>query len=67
MLDCIMQNKEWLFSGIAVAVPLAIIGWWYSKRKSDSGAGSSKSTTYSINQTHSGGGDNVGRDKIVKE
>jgi hypothetical protein len=51
MPDRIMQNKEWLFSSIAVAVPLAIIGWWRSKRKSDAG----------------GGGDNVGRDKIVKK
>lgn len=27
MLTWIKRNKEWLFSGIAVSVPLAIIGW----------------------------------------
>jgi hypothetical protein len=26
-MDWISENKDWLFSGIAVAVPLAIIGW----------------------------------------
>ncbi len=27
MLAWIMENKEWLFSGVAIAVPLAVIGW----------------------------------------
>jgi hypothetical protein len=28
----IIQNKEWLFSGIAIAIPLAGIGWFFSSR-----------------------------------
>lgn len=35
MLDWITQNKEWLFGGIAVSVPLALIGWLLSKKKRD--------------------------------
>lgn len=27
------SNKEWLFSGVLVAVPLAIVGWLVSKKK----------------------------------
>ncbi|TAN04759.1 MAG: hypothetical protein EPN36_06815 [Rhodanobacteraceae bacterium] len=26
-MDWIIANKEWLFGGVAVAVPLAIVGW----------------------------------------
>lgn len=67
MLDWIRENKEWLFSGVAVAVPLAIIGWLCSKRsKDDSKGGPTEPTTYSVKQKHSGSGDNVGRDKITK-
>jgi hypothetical protein len=28
----IIQNKEWLFSGVAIAIPLAIISWFFSGR-----------------------------------
>ena len=31
-MEWIIQNKEWLFSGIAIAIPLAIIGWFFSSR-----------------------------------
>ncbi|MBP3142213.1 hypothetical protein ACTFQF_14045 [Aliivibrio fischeri] len=31
-MDWIINNKEWLFSGIAVAVPLAIIGFFFNKK-----------------------------------
>ncbi|HEY5581757.1 MAG TPA: hypothetical protein VIK56_11465 [Rhodoferax sp.] len=31
-MEWIIQNKEWLFSGIAIAIPLAIIGWFLSTR-----------------------------------
>jgi len=27
MLDWVIQNKAWLFSGIGIAVPLAAISW----------------------------------------
>jgi len=32
MLDWFSQNRDWLFSGAAVAVPLAILGWLVSRR-----------------------------------
>lgn len=31
-MNWIIENKEWLFSGFAIAVPLAIIGWFFSSR-----------------------------------
>lgn len=60
MLDWIVANKEWLFEGVGVAVPLAVIGWLCSKRKGEDG----KASTPSVQQTHSGTGDNVIGDKI---
>lgn len=75
MLEWIIENKGWLFSGVAVAVPLAIIGWLYGKRgKGESNIGSRNragrdqaiTNDSSVRQTHSGSGDNVGRDKIFK-
>lgn len=30
----ILENKDWLFSGILVSVPLAILGWYFNKSKS---------------------------------
>lgn len=30
-MNWIIQNKEWLFSGLLVSVPLALAGWWRSK------------------------------------
>lgn len=30
----INNNKEWLFSGIAIALPLAVIGWFLSSKRS---------------------------------
>ena len=32
IINWILDNKEWLLSGIAITIPLAIIGWWYQKR-----------------------------------
>jgi hypothetical protein len=63
MVQWMIDNKQWLFSGFGGAAVLAIIGWLRSKRKSDA----KETSTYSVQQTNSGGGDNVGRDKIVKE
>jgi hypothetical protein len=31
-MDWIIENRTWLFSGIAIAVPLALIGWYISSR-----------------------------------
>lgn len=33
-MNWIVENKEWLFSGIAIAMPLALAGWYLTKRKS---------------------------------
>ena len=75
MLAWIIENKEWLFNGVAVAVPLAVIGWFCSKRsKGESNIGSGNragrdqniTIDSSVHQTHHGDGDNVGRDKISK-
>ena len=30
----ISENKEWLFSGVAVAIPLAVAGWLIHSRRS---------------------------------
>jgi len=32
-MEWILENKDWLFSGVAIALPLAIIGWIFSSRK----------------------------------
>jgi hypothetical protein len=33
-MEWILKNKEWLFSGIAIAMPLSIVGWLISGRRS---------------------------------
>jgi len=32
-MNWIVNNKEWLFSGIAIAVPLALLGWFFGTKK----------------------------------
>jgi len=32
-MNWIAENKDWLFSGVAIAIPIAIIGWLISSRK----------------------------------
>ncbi len=32
-MEWITENRDWLFSGVAIALPLAIIGWIFSSRK----------------------------------
>lgn len=31
-MEWIIENKSWLFSGIAIAIPIAIIGWIISNK-----------------------------------
>jgi hypothetical protein len=31
-IDWFIKNKEWLLGGVAVSIPLAIIGWLINKR-----------------------------------
>lgn len=33
MIEWIIENKPWLFSGLAVSIPIAIIGWIISRRR----------------------------------
>ncbi len=61
MVDWIKKNKQWLFSGVAVSIPLALIGWlWFQ-----GGDPPPVPPDNSTQQTHSGTGDNVGGDKNV--
>lgn len=32
-MEWIAENKDWLFSGVAISIPLAIIGWLISSRR----------------------------------
>ena len=32
-MDWIWANKEWLFSGLLVAIPIAVIGWFFARRR----------------------------------
>ncbi|WP_299267955.1 hypothetical protein [uncultured Psychrosphaera sp.] len=32
-MEWIAENKDWLFSGVAIAIPIAIIGWFISSRR----------------------------------
>lgn len=48
MIDWILENKEWLFSGVAIATPIAIITWLFT-RKSKSVRQSQKSGKNSLN------------------
>lgn len=32
-MEWIAENKDWLFSGVAIAIPIAIIGWLISSRR----------------------------------
>ncbi|XCN74351.1 MAG: hypothetical protein Q3M24_06290 [Candidatus Electrothrix aestuarii] len=61
MLAWIKKNKDWLFSGVAVAVIGAVINhYWPAGNDSPLPPPDS-----SVHQTHSGKGDNVGGDKNV--
>jgi len=32
-MDWIFANKEWLFSGLLVAIPIALVGWVIARRR----------------------------------
>lgn len=51
------ENKDWLLSGIAVTIPVAIIGWFLAKK------------TFSQKQSGGKGSTNIqiGRDVNVKK
>ena len=56
-MNWIIENKEWLFSGLAISVPLALIGWFISRsRNKQVQKGGNNSTNIQV-----GGSLNVGR------
>jgi hypothetical protein len=66
MLDLIMKNIEWVFSGIGVAVLGAVVRWLWSKKGKDKGQSEATGLGVgSVQQTHSGSGDNVAGNKNV--
>lgn len=32
-MNWVVENKEWLFSGAAIAIPLALLGWFITSRR----------------------------------
>jgi hypothetical protein len=59
-MDWIIENKNWLFSGIAIAVPIAIVGWIIStrgKKQVQKGGKNSKNIQVGGNFKISGGKD----------
>ncbi|MGK4922279.1 hypothetical protein ACSLUB_07065 [Bordetella hinzii] len=58
-MEWIIENKTWLFSGIAIAIPLAAIGWLTSSRKTKQ---SQKSGKKSVN-IQVGGNLKIGKGK----
>jgi hypothetical protein len=44
-MEWIIENKNWLFSGIAIAVPLAIVGWIISTRRNKQDQKGGKNST----------------------
>jgi hypothetical protein len=32
-MEWIIKNKDWIFSGIGISMPIAIIGWIFSSRR----------------------------------
>lgn len=48
-MQWIIENKDWLFSGVAIAIPLAFIGWLFSKKKNNqSQRGGNNSTNIQV-------------------
>lgn len=48
-MEWIIANKEWLFSGVAIAIPLAIVGFVFSGRSSkQSQKGGRRSTNIQV-------------------
>ncbi|KDN30098.1 hypothetical protein VFDL14_05025 [Vibrio fortis] len=56
-MDWVLQNKEWLFSGAAIAIPVAIAGWLFtSKKNKQVQKGGNNSTNIQIGGNYINGG-----------
>ena len=57
-MEWIIENKDWLFSGIAIAVPLAIVGWLiYSRVNKQVQKGGKNSTNIQVGGNFKIGGE----------
>lgn len=62
-MEWIIANKAWLFDGIAVAVPIAVITWFFTKKDNkQSQKGGKNSTNIQV-----GGNFKIGSDKEDKD
>lgn len=61
-MSWIIENKDWLFSGIAVAIPIAVFGWIFSGRSSRQFQKGGKNS----NNIQVGGDFKIQRDNDVK-
>lgn len=54
----ILENKEWLFSSAAIAIPIAILGWLISsRRKSQNQKGGDSSNNIQVGGNFKVGGE----------
>jgi hypothetical protein len=63
-MEWFIQNKEWLLSGIAVSVPIAIIGWLFVRRRRQN-IQKQRSGDGSVN-IQIGGSINIAKKKVEK-
>ena len=56
IVDWVIKNAEWLFSGIAIAVPLAVFGWFVDRRKSGNAAEATPTIFHSVTSNNQSGG-----------
>ncbi len=48
-MNWLIENKQWIFSGVGIAIPLAIVSWVFSSRSSkQKQKGGSNSTNIQI-------------------
>ncbi len=62
MIEWLLENKEWVFSGIGVALGAAIIGFLYRSRQD-----SSDSTQTQVSQGNNSPNIQSGRDTHIKK
>ena len=61
-MDWIIENKEWLFSGVAIGIPIALIGWFISSQGNKQVQKGGKNST----NIQVGGSLNIGGKKDVE-
>jgi hypothetical protein len=56
IVDWISKNVEWLFSGIAITVPLAVLGWFANRRKKRNAGEATPAIVHSVTSHNQSGG-----------